>query len=222
MTTMAEKKRERRIERRGRKPKTGVERYANGSIVNSDRRPDETEESVLAVALAQPHRQLSETALRRAGKMARRTELAGHAAGRAYLEGMIDAEQYEALQKYAGLTVRYMHVVTGRRLSWGSNWPPMLRARQDEPERSGKPIFGEPSDEDIWDLRRAHSDMLTAIQDGREYQEAQAALFQLAVADRMLTGPVAVGALRCALNSLCRLWEIRKASLDRPEVVPSC
>lgn len=178
-----------RVNRRGSAPKTGVDRYVDGSIVRSQRKPLETQEQVMRTALNAPHRNgLS-------------SPLAGYPAGRLYLQKQIDKSQFQALERYTVITVRYMR----HRMNGTIRLPGMTL------ERVARGSAGyEPDPEDIAALERAHADMLTAIQDTRDYRVAQSTMFRTGVMEQDVQTVDEMGAMRVALNSLCKLWGIER------------
>lgn len=195
--------------RTGRPPKPGVPRYADGTIVRTHRKPPETQEQILATAMAQPHRKPFPD---------KRSALAGHAAGRLFLSRQLDRAQYDALERYTSLSIRYMTHITGTVPRWPAVWPATARSPQPDDMPGGKASVGI----DVEALRREHADAQWAIRDAGDYQIAAGALLRVGVLDNEVLGDASMGALRTALNALVRLWGIEPAALDkRHSLVPS-
>lgn len=195
--------------RSGRPLKSGVPRYQSGEIVKAHRKPAETQEQILATAMAQPHRKPFHD---------KRSALAGHAAGRMFLTGQLRKHQYDALERYTRLSIRYMTHITGTVPRWPAVWPATARSPQPDEMPTGKASVGV----DVEALRKEHADAQWAIRDAGDYSIAANALLRVGVLDNEVLCDASMGALRCALNALAKLWGIEPGTLDKGrELVPS-
>lgn len=88
----------------GRKPVAGVIRSASGRIAKAHRKPVETQEQIMAVAIAQPHRR---------GFSDPNNPFLGYSAGRLFATGQISKPQHDAAEWYARLWLSYHRHVTG-------------------------------------------------------------------------------------------------------------
>lgn len=174
----------------GRKPRAGVERHECGKIVRAARQPVETQEQVLATAVAQPHRKASDDP--REAKL-------GYALGRALLTKTITGPQFMAGERYTVVAIRYMRDVTGSL----PRFPSMAAELVD------KGVSGHEQDPDaIQAVRNDWDEAQRALLDTGEHYEANRVLAKLCVMDRDLASAAEVGVLRVALNALVRLWKI--------------
>lgn len=190
MTSMAEKK---RAKRGGRKLKQGVDRYPGGSIVHHQR--GETAEQIMATAMAQPHRAPFENKADR---------LAGFASGRLLRMGYITKTQYQALERHTALAVAYSSRVIGRPLKYPAlaiERADRSHASEEEDVRSTLAIEDE--------MGRANRALLDLGY--TECEPAKRALWRVGVMDVDRLPPDEMGALRCGLNALARLWGLTES-----------
>jgi hypothetical protein len=162
----------------GAKRREGVRRYQSGAIVRADRgeRPDK----IIAVALAQPHRKGNQS------------PMAGYAFGRLFLGGMIDRRQFDAAETFTRRAVRYHASITGTLPRFPSVAAEMV---------AGSTGSGADLDaETIGKIRSEYGEMQDALSDAGMHYEANAILMRVCVMDRDISGDVAMGAFRCALN----------------------
>lgn len=182
-----------KLERRGRAPKPGMPRYADGSIVRAARSPAETENEILAIALAQPHRRPFQN---------KHSALAGYASGRLFLQGILTKPQFQALERFGLLSIRYSRLVTGRSVQY-----PCMSIERTDRGASDYEIDGA----DLDRLKCDHADMLWTIYDAGDGQATQRIMFRLSVLDREQYNLPELGALRCGLNALAKLWGLTDA-----------
>jgi hypothetical protein len=162
----------------GAKRREGVRRYQSGAIVRADRgeRPDK----IIAVALAQPHRKGNQS------------PMAGYAFGRLFLGGIIDRRQFDAAETFTRRAVRYHASITGTLPRFPSVAAEMV---------AGSTGSGADLDaETIGKIRSEYGEMQDALADAGMHYEANAILMRVCVMDRDISGDVAMGAFRCALN----------------------
>lgn len=162
----------------GAKRREGVRRYKSGAIVRADRgeRPDK----IMAVALAQPHRK------------GNNSPMAGYAFGRLFLGGMIDQRQFDAAETFTRRAVRYHATITNSLPRFPSLAAEMV---------AGSTGHGADIDpETVAKIRSDYGELQDAFADAGMHHEANAVLMRVCVLDRDITGDVAMGAFRCALN----------------------
>jgi hypothetical protein len=179
----------------GRPRRTDVQRYPSGQIVHAHRKPKETEEDILSVALGQPHRR---------GAKDPRSRFHGYEVGRMFLrgkEGGIDKLQLNAAERYTRLAIRHARLVTGSL----PRFPSLMAERI----AGGLTTNPEPDDDDIMQLRRDWGDAQSALMDTGEHYEATRTLFKACILDQELS-PKELGTFRAACNVLARLWDIHK------------
>lgn len=164
--------------RAGRKARTDVQRYQSGAVKRSDRgeRPDK----IVAVALAQPHRQGNSS------------PMAGYAFGRLFMGGAIDRRQFDAAETFTRRAVRYHAVITGTLPRFPSVAAEMV---------AGSTGNGHELDaETIARIRSDYGELQDAFAEAGMHYEANAILMRVCVMDRDIEGHEAMGAFRCALN----------------------
>jgi hypothetical protein len=158
-------------------------REPNGRLQRPPR--PETRKEIMATALAQPHRQGSESRLR------------GFALGRLFLSRQISADQFRAGERWTLVALRYKRDITGTLPRYPS---PFI-------DRIARGVEGEfERDEDaIYETRRDWEDSQRALLDTNEHYAANAALTRVCILDQD-PSQAQLGSLRAALNALERLW----------------
>ncbi|KQO43014.1 hypothetical protein ASF08_10575 [Methylobacterium sp. Leaf85] len=190
-----------------------VHREANGRHKRSSTKADlesrrkESEDQIMAVALAQPHRRsLPKTRIRDDGRrqdVDPRDPLAGFALGRLFLHGVISRDQLEAGQKYTSLFLRHGHHVVGVL--------PRFPSAAINDVASGISCAAEMSYEEAVALKRSWNEAQTALADTFEWRACASALMHVCVLDREPGDAAMLGSLRVALNALGNLWSDRRS-----------
>ncbi|MFC0282415.1 hypothetical protein ACFFJB_14745 [Camelimonas abortus] len=178
----------------GRKPVAGVIRSASGRIAKAHRKPVETQEQILAVAIAQPHRR---------GFSDPKNPFLGYSVGRLFAAGQISQIQHDAAEWYGKLWLSYHRHITGIT-------PPRVSAHLSEFVAASNFRLPHGNDNENW-----HAiDLLRARMDG--LQEAFAERGQHFTANKLLPAvcvfdipPAAcdVVALRETLNTVWRFMQ---------------
>lgn len=157
------------------------------------------------VALRQPHRRKSSNGGRngpsRKGKGrpdGARDPLLGFALGRLRTQGIISVEQFAAGEHYARLYLRFHSKIL--------NHVPRFPSNAIDDSNVGSSCIADMSEEDAFRLSREWNDALSALEGIRAYHATCTALMMTCVMDYEPRDRVALGALRCGLNVLHKLW----------------
>jgi hypothetical protein len=180
-----------KINRRGRPPRAGVQRYDNGRIVKADQKPEETEEQVLGTVLAYRVKNGAPEALAR-------DQRAGSILGVLRLTEVFSGMQYEAGARLFEVVDRY-HAIQGLPRPWAT--PEPGPTRDDPPEDYTNRV------------RRSYADAYRAVADlerSASYRGSWKALWGLVMMnDDIRNNARALGNARSGLNVLARLWRMQ-------------
>ncbi len=158
----------------------------------------ESETQILSVALAQPHRRLPYSERLLDPKLKERDPRAGYALGRAFLQGVIDADQLGALRRYTELYLRHAQHVTGKL--------PAFPCQGIEDGAKGASCGADMPDEDVFALRRSFADASAALADTFDWHGCAKAIYNVGLMDRDIGSEVEAKALKLAGGALHKLW----------------
>jgi hypothetical protein len=122
----------------------------------------------------------------------------GYALGRAFLRGMIDADELAALRRYTEIYLRHAQHVTGKL--------PAFPCQGIEDGAKGNSCGADMPDDDVFALRRQFADMQTALADTFDWHGCAKAIYNVGLMDRDVGCEVEARALKLAGAALNRLW----------------
>jgi hypothetical protein len=194
----------------GRPPKAGVDRYQDGSIVRSQRSPEETEDQIQATVIAY-RRKLG------VPEKAIRDQRAECNFGRLCLTGVITTAQYEAGRRYAEVMDRRSRLDGGK-----SPWPAPasleggakgMEVDRLDPDMARDADERKAIEDRIASIRRAYADMYSVLADLEQSVTYRGVINQMKSAimfDHDIRFDIQkIGNVRSGLNVLMRLWQMR-------------
>jgi hypothetical protein len=174
------------MSRAGRRRAVLAKREANGDVRRLSK--PEQRDKIMGVVLSQPHR-LGET-----------SHLAGFVLGRLLLTKQINADQFQAGERYGQLVARHMRDVLG--VSY--RWPAASIASR----IGGRDVGADPDPELVIEIERQWSDAMNCLAEYGLLRTGVAALARICLMDLEPYGSEDLGNARQALNVLHRIWSV--------------